>query len=147
MPQRMGSDLTQWGPCAWNTLHLWAHTYPRAPSVDEQAAMRTLLHLFAHHLPCPRCRRHFEALLHDTLTDEALASRDSLVAFTNDAHNAVNARLGKRVYTLAEHYRVYRHRRPSTPVFFPAALVPIALVVAAVVVTHHHRRLKKFLGV
>jgi hypothetical protein len=98
----------QWGPQAWHTLHVVAHSWPRSPSDDDREAMRAFLVLFARHLPCPVCRRHFQALLERSLDDAALASRASLVAFLNDAHNEVNARLGKRVWTLDEHYRAYR---------------------------------------
>jgi len=38
---------------------------------------------------------------------ETLSTKDSVVKLLNDAHNEVNVRLGKRVYTLEEHYDVY----------------------------------------
>jgi hypothetical protein len=38
---------------------------------------------------------------------ETLSTKESVVKLLNDAHNEVNVRLGKRVYTLEEHYDVY----------------------------------------
>ena len=44
---------------------------------------------------------------------ESLRTREDLVALLNDAHNEVNARNGKRVYTLEEHYRMYQVQNTS----------------------------------
>ena len=107
----MGITIDKWGPGAWNTLHAFAHTYPRTAEPARQAAMRELLRLFGEHLPCPKCRMHYAAYLEAHLADASLATRDALVAFLNSLHNDVNRRLGKRQYSLAEHYAVYR--RPS----------------------------------
>ena len=93
--------------------------------------MRTFLHLFARHLPCPMCRKHFQALLARSLDDAALTSRASLVAFLNDAHNEVNMRLGKRVWTLDEHNRAYSARRGGvryTPLVIAAGFFLMVIV-------------------
>tara|TARA_B110000046_G_scaffold141397_1_gene148090 strand:+ start:2615 stop:3061 length:447 start_codon:yes stop_codon:yes gene_type:complete len=124
-----GLTIDAWGPAGWNTLHAWAHFYPHAPTDAERDAVRALLHLFARHLPCPSCRTHFTAFLERRLDAEALATRSALVALLNDAHNEVNARLGKRVYTLEEHRRVYTLRRRMTARVDPrATLLPVAAV-------------------
>jgi hypothetical protein len=80
----------------------------------QRAEMASFLRLFARHLPCPSCRRHFTDFLDRRLTDDSLATRDALVALLNDAHNEVNARTGKRVWTLAEHRRAYARPRPRS---------------------------------
>lgn len=129
-----GLTIDQWGPAGWNTLHVWAHFYPHAPTDAERDEMRALLYLFARHLPCPSCRQHFTSFLERRLDADALATRAALVALLNDAHNEVNARLGKRVYTLEEHLRVYtlRRRRPTTP---PALLLVVATAALVVLAT------------
>lgn len=107
----MGLTLNEWGPSAWNMLHVVAHTFPRAPLDEDRQRMYDFLHLFALHLPCPSCREHFVELLKRNIpepTSEAFRCRDSLVMFMNDAHNEVNRRLGKREFSLTEHYAVYR---------------------------------------
>lgn len=100
----MGLTIDKWGPAAWNVLHVTAHTYPRNPTPKQQTETREFLFLFAKHLPCPSCRKHFLEHLEAHLPEgsAALTSRFALVRFVNDAHNAVNERLGKRVFTLAE---------------------------------------------
>ena len=108
---KMGLTISEWGPAAWNTLHVVAHSYPTHPTSRQRDETWQFLHLFALHLPCPSCRQHFQSLLQSSVpTSDATAfdSRESLVKFMNDAHNEVNVRLGKRIYTLEEHYRVYR---------------------------------------
>lgn len=95
--------------------------------------MRAFLHLFAQHLPCPICRKHFQALLEQSLDDDALASRDTLVRFLHDAHNEVNLRLGKRVWTLEEHYRAYRPS--SSEVRWEEGCILVLVVVCLVIAT------------
>ena len=107
-----GVTMDHWGPAAWNTLHVFAHTAPRVLDASQREDMRALLHAFARHLPCPRCRRHFVEFLDRRLDDEALSTRERLVALLNDAHNEVNVRTGKRAWTLDEHYAVYQSRGP-----------------------------------
>lgn len=106
--QMPGITLDVWGPAAWNTLHVFAHTMPHRLTRDERAELRAFLFAFASYLPCPRCRRHFDGFLRERIHDDAaLATREAVVRLLNDAHNDVNARTGKRVFTLREHYEVY----------------------------------------
>jgi len=99
--------MTEWGPAAWNTLHVFAHSAPHEMSEEERERMKTFLRTFATYLPCPSCREHFHGVLDRRLTEFSLSGRSALVEMLNDAHNEVNARLGKRIYTLEEHYAVY----------------------------------------
>ena len=109
---RPGLHLCQWGRCGWTMLHAWAHTYPIDPTDEDKASMRGLLVAFAEHIPCRTCRQHFTRYVAEHLSEADLATRDTLVRFANDAHNAVNRRLGRRVWTLEEHYAAYAP--PST---------------------------------
>lgn len=102
-----GLHLSDWGPAAWNTLHAFAHTAPETLDADAQRDWEAFLRLFAARIPCRTCRTHFGDFLQRRLTPDALATRATLVALLNDAHNEVNARRGKRVYSLREHYVVY----------------------------------------
>ena len=95
-----GITLDKWGPAAWNTLHVFAHTAPKRLTAAQRAEWRALLRTFSSFLPCPSCRSHFSAFLQARLTDEALGTRAALVALLNDAHNDVNRRTGKRTFTL-----------------------------------------------
>lgn len=62
-------------------------------------------------------------------TADAFRSRDSLVMFMNDAHNEVNRRLGKREYSLTEHYAVYRPREYASR--DTGCVVPLCVAVIA----------------
>lgn len=135
----MGLTINQWGPAGWEMLHVFSHSFAQDPNDDDRHRMHSLLHLFAIHLPCPSCRRHFSELLQRELPTPnapALVSRDALVAFVNDAHNEVNRRLGKRTVRLQEHYRVFsvrpraHHSWPSACTFVCVAAA-LAILVAA----------------
>lgn len=120
VPRHLGLTLDKWGPCAWNTLHAFAHSSPKVLDEERRAQTRSMLYLFGLHLPCPKCSRHWMEYLQSHLTEEALGSREALVRFLNDAHNDVNRRLGKRVFTLEEHYRVFSRENNA-----PASLLPL----------------------
>ena len=133
MKSKMGLTLNEWGPSAWNMLHVVAHSFPSSPTDEHRQHMHNFLHLFALHLPCPSCREHFTDLLKRNIpeaTADAFRSRDSLVMFMNDAHNEVNRRLGKREFSLTEHYAIYRPREyakpPDTSCLVPLCVVAIA---------------------
>lgn len=136
-----GLTIDKWGPGAWNTLHVVAHSYPKDPTRLQMTETRTFLLLFGKHLPCPSCRRHFLDLLQRNLDDRTLASRATLVAFMNDAHNEVNQRLGKRTWTLEEHNRVYQRRqRAVAPSNLPLVAVGGALLVTCAILTITSRK-------
>ena len=128
--------LREWGPAGWAWLHTIAHTWPRQPTNDDRREMRAFLLSFSRHLPCPACREHFRAFLDRRLSDESLASRAALVRLLNDAHNEVNLRLGKRAWTLDEHYQAYsthRHGLKASP--WTVVAVTIAVTFAATLAT------------
>lgn len=109
---RPGITIDRWGPSVWNTLHVFAHTSPIQPTVEEREATRAFLRFVAARLPCPECSRHFSDFLDRRLDEPSLASRDALIALLNDAHNEVNVRTGKRVFSLEEHRKIYARPAP-----------------------------------
>lgn len=145
---RLGSGLGEWGPSAWNVLHSFAQYYPVSnPSPQKKEATRNFLFAFASELPCPRCRRHFEAFLRERTESEGtgdgggggggrvvdpLSSRAALVSLLNDAHNDVNRRTGKREFGLQEHVEIYgtKWRRRNARVEAEAASSLAACLVA-----------------
>ena len=104
---KLGRTIDRWGPAAWNTLHVFAQTAPKILNVEEQEEWRVFLLSFANMLPCVTCRSHFTAFLTAEMTDKSLGSRDALIQLLNMAHNDVNRRLGKRIWGLVEHNRIY----------------------------------------
>lgn len=140
-----GITLGAWGPAGWHMLHVFAHTAPRELDATARADMAQLLRLFAQHLPCPRCQRHFLGFLDRHMTEETLGTRDALVRLLHDAHNEVNARTGKRLWTLAEHRRAYARpsrRAPTAPL---TAVVVVSVAAAAMFVVARRRRTTTFL--
>lgn len=126
----VGLTITDWGPSAWNFLHVVSHRYPISPNDDDKLHMLRFLRLFALHLPCPTCKQHFQGYLKDNLPGieaDPLRSRKNLVSFMNEAHNTVNRRLGKREFTLEEHNRAYSLQRHTTS---PKDSLRVALMVA-----------------
>lgn len=128
-----GLTFGEWGPGAWNTLHVFAHSAPKELTKDEMQQFAWFLNTFAEYLPCPRCRTHFKNFLDRRMSDETLRMRSSIVKLLNDAHNEVNARTGKRVYTLEEHYQVYSFdkRHQSNTLLRDIVIVAVFVLVVA----------------
>lgn len=63
--------------------------------------MRTWIDMFRDTITCPHCRDHFTTMLaaYRASFPDMLASRQTFAMFTFRAHNAVNRRLKKPVYT------------------------------------------------
>jgi hypothetical protein len=90
-----------WGPLGWMTLHSTAFAYPESPSNSERDLMTTWLDMFRDTITCPSCKGHFTEMLgkYRTLFPNMLQSRHEFVMFTFRAHNAVNKRLNKPLYS------------------------------------------------
>lgn len=93
-----------WGPLGWMTLHSTAFAYPESPTGSERELMTTWLDMFRDTITCPSCKGHFTTMLanYRTLFPNMLQSRHEFVMFTFRAHNAVNKRLNKPVYSSVE---------------------------------------------
>lgn len=109
----IGVTIDKWGPSAWNTLHAFAHRVPRTLSEEESGDFADFLHLFAKHLPCPECRRHFQEYLNVHIQKDSFLTRESTVLFMHRAHNHVNERLGKPQWSLQDHYKAYAVSAPQ----------------------------------
>ena len=101
-----------WGPLGWMTLHSMASLYPDEPTGSEKALMNTWLDLFASTITCPSCQGHFQETLevYRNRFPGMLESRAAFLMFTFRAHNSVNQRLRKPIYsTVAECFEVLRN--------------------------------------
>ena len=76
------------GPALWRSIHTLART---VTSPERSAYFRDFLVALAPAMPCPVCAQHWAQIAptFDAVTPAAA------VKWTIDAHNAVNARLGK----------------------------------------------------
>lgn len=136
-------SVDTWGPCGWSTLHFFAHASPELDTAAARLRWRSFLYTFAALMPCPKCARHFTRLLDERMPAAGPSTRAELISFLNDAHNDVNRRRGKRVYSLSEHYRAMdRRARPAARRERAAglAVAVAALACAAVLVGARPRR-------
>ena len=102
---RPNASKKQWGPKKWDRLHKIAIGYPRRPSpADARVAYRSIWALVVN-LPCAECREH--AARYVTRNPPDLANTETLQIWAWRFHNAVNARLGKRLVSYWEYLRLY----------------------------------------
>ena len=131
MGQVSGLDVRSWGPGTWALLHAAAHAAPAELNAAERAEFEAFLWAVAKRLPCPACSAHFQSLLEEKLDAAALANREAIVKFVHEAHNEVSVRLGKRAWTLEEHYAVYYRVAPAPRAVWQHPEAFLALGVAA----------------
>lgn len=95
---------TIWGPLGWMTLHSVATSYPERPTPVEQSLMSTWLDMFRDTITCPSCKGHFTELLasYRARFPNMMQSRQEFALFSFRAHNSVNRRLNKPVYSSVE---------------------------------------------
>ena len=93
-----------WGPLGWMTLHSVSHNYPDVPNSQEKQLAAQWVDLFRDSITCPSCQGHFTELvaLYRSAYPYYLDSRTEFILFAYRAHNTVNRRLDKPVYTSVE---------------------------------------------
>jgi len=94
-----------WGPLGWMTLHSVAALYPETTTFSERQLMLSWLNMFRDTITCAHCQQHFTELLaaYRQKFSGMMDSRQELLAFSFRAHNTVNRRLHKPMYsTIAE---------------------------------------------
>lgn len=88
-----------WKHRLWRELHQRAVNYPRSSILAPTAELAWLRH-FTAQIPCAHCRRHWLAIVRQHSPD--LTTPYTYFRWTVRAHNAINARLGKRIMPFAE---------------------------------------------
>jgi len=83
------------------TLHSMASLYPDEPTPAEKSLMNSWIDLFQGTITCPSCKEHFQELLnaYRFRFPQMLESRASFLLFSFRAHNSVNHRLNKPIYS------------------------------------------------
>jgi hypothetical protein len=86
------------------TLHSTACAYSENPTTSERELMSSWLELFRDSITCPSCKEHFTTLLNNYRIHfpGMLNSRQDFAIFTFRAHNAVNRRIHKPIYSSIE---------------------------------------------
>jgi hypothetical protein len=139
---RMGITIDKWGPSAWNTLHSFAHRAPDSLSKDDQNEWKMFLYLFAKRLPCPKCRMHLKEYFDEHISSSTFTRKEHIVRFLHDAHNNVNKRLGKAVWTYEEHCLLYSRSYENKNDIVSTEMF-ISLIVIYVLIFIYNRRLAK----
>ena len=89
-----------WGPSAWNILHTMSYTYPEKPDLEKQMQIEKFITSFSELLPCKECKDGFKKYLKENPIHTK--SREGFIKWTVDAHNFVNKKLGKDLFTYDE---------------------------------------------
>jgi hypothetical protein len=110
--------MEQVGPPVWTALHHLAHRYPVQPTAEDMAHALAFVRSIAGLLPCAKCRRHFAQLL--AQMPPRVTDRDAFARWSVDAHNAVNARLGKPAFGYEQAQQLYGERAPADAPLWPA---------------------------
>ena len=94
----------KWGPMGWATLHSVAACYPDSPSEYEKEMLSRWIKSFAETILCPSCMKHFVDMLSDyeQKHPDWRNSRRNFAQFVFRAHNTVNVRTRKPVYTFQQ---------------------------------------------
>lgn len=103
-----------WGPLGWATLHSVAALYPDAPSDLEKQLLVQWIDAFRRTIVCEKCHNHFTQLLkeYSVLYPGWNASRKALSLFVLRAHNTVNKRNGRPIFTMKESFEHLRRNVP-----------------------------------
>lgn len=93
-----------WGPLGWATLHSIAALYPDFPSNNEKQMIFRWVMAFRDTILCPSCQSHFSGMFDSYIHKYPhwADSRKDLSEFVFRAHNTVNARTNRKVYSFAE---------------------------------------------
>ena len=96
---------TAWGPATWISMHHFVAGYSNHPTPQDEENMNQYLYGIANNLPCEDCQYHFKNLLQQYPPD--LSSSCALTNWLYEAHNMVNARLGKPQFTIKQFQQKY----------------------------------------
>jgi hypothetical protein len=105
----------KWGPLGWATLHSVAAAYPDSPTEYEKEMLSRWIKSFNETILCPSCMKHFADMLSDYAQKHPdwRNSRKDFSQFVFRAHNTVNVRTRKPVYTFKQSIEQMRAIMPS----------------------------------
>ena len=117
----------EWGPWVWSTMYVMTMDYN--PDTQKDTAKQFFTSL-AGMLPCNICRHDFTELLKThPLTDNDLASAETLFKWVNARHNQVRAKLGKDPMTMEDVLIFLRDRSfPAEPTLSWTLILILAIV-------------------
>lgn len=140
------TSIGVWGPSGWTYLHSTSFAYSETPNRETRENMLYFLKYFARVIPCYRCRidftKYIDAHLKDDVDSKYLASKTTLIHFLIDAHNYVNQKLNKRIYTYNEVYDLYL-KPPSCMPRLLWMTVLVLILFVCISLTQRHRMARR----
>jgi len=99
---------SQWGPAAWLFLHSVSFQYPENPNDQDKNNYKIFFESLQNILPCPNCREHYQKNIQENPMN--LGSRESLIKWVINLHNAVNKKNSKKEYSYDEVKDLYQSK-------------------------------------
>jgi len=99
---------SQWGPSAWLFLHSVTFQYPENPTDQDKNNYKIFFESLQNILPCPQCREHYQKNIQENPMN--LESRDELIQWLVNLHNAVNGGNSKKEYSYDEVKDLYQSK-------------------------------------
>ena len=90
-----------WGPCTWYLFHTLAHKIKDEHFDEMKRPILDNIFKICESLPCPDCTKHATSKL-KTLNTNVIKSKDDLKRILMEFHNFVNARKGKKIFTVED---------------------------------------------
>nr|POE48424.1 fad-linked sulfhydryl oxidase erv2 [Quercus suber] len=84
------------GRASWKLFHTMMAQFPEAPTTEEQAALKSYIHLFQRLYPCGECAEHFGRILEEF--PPQVSSRNIAAGWACHVHNQVNESLDKEIF-------------------------------------------------
>ena len=124
-------DPTIWGEPGWKFLHNITFAYPLNPTPEDKNWYKIFFVSAGRVLPCQVCRENYNGhLLQYPLNEEALSSRNNMINWLLNVHNAVSLSLNEGYITREE--MISRYLLGEKPSFwkrvFPTVLVVLCFV-------------------
>lgn len=95
-----------WGPLYWYMLHTVANNFPQNPTSSDAALYNAFLFLFISLIPCSICKTHFTQLVKEFPIN--ISHTQGLKKWAFDAHNMVNKKNKKKLFTMQEYETAYK---------------------------------------
>lgn len=119
-----------WGPPAWAFMHCVTLSYPITPTKEDKEYMKNFFNSLPGILPCYKCRMNFNNHLSTLpLTDNVLSSKETLVKWLIDVHNAVNKTNGKKIMSYEEAINCCYLNRKTNNYYYLILLVLFILII------------------
>lgn len=90
-----------WGPATWTLFHTLAEKVNDENFNDVKSDLFGFIKRICFNLPCPDCAAHATQFI-SKMNPNAFENKHQLKVFLLNFHNSVNARTGKRPFTVEE---------------------------------------------